>query len=280
MHPKTLGLIAGQGRLPFLVADGARAANIRVVCVALRDQAQPLLAEHVDSFHWVPLARPGRWIKKLRRENVRAAVMVGRVKKSRIYTPWRILRYRPDWRALRLWYSRLRSKDKSNETLLAALADELASGGIVLENSVQYCPDHLARSGLMTDTTASKAVLRDIEFGWTIARRIAGLDIGQAIAVKEQQVIAVEAIEGTDRMIERAGALCPSGGWTLIKLAKPAQDMRFDVPTVGCETIENLKKHKAACLAVEAERTLILDLPQTVRLADRHRIPILGRSYC
>ena len=273
-----LGLIAGQGRLPFLVADGARAAGLQVVCAAFRDQAAPTLAQHVDSFHWVPVARPGRWIKCLRRNGVTSTIMVGRVAKKRIYTPWRILQYLPDWRAFRIWYSRLRGKDKRNDTLLTALADELATGGIILENSVKYCPQHLAHPGVMTRCQPSDSVLRDIEFGWEIVKQMGRLDIGQSIAVKEREVIAVEAIEGTDEMIARAGKLCPAGGWTLIKTAKPHQDMRFDVPTIGPETLTNLKKNNAACLALEAEKTLIIDLPDTIKLADKLSIPVIGHK--
>ncbi len=275
-YPRILGLIAGQGRLPFLVADGATSAGLRVVCVGFRDQADPALRDHVDSFSWAPVARPGRWIRHLRRQGVRETIMVGRVAKRRIYTPWRIVQYLPDWRAFRIWYHRLQGKDKRNDTLLAALADELATGGIILENSVKYCEQHLAREDVMTRCKPGESVLRDIEFGWGIVKQMGELDIGQAIAVKEQEVIAVEAMEGTDAMIERAGQLCRSGGWTLIKTAKPNQDMRFDVPTVGVGTIENLKRNKAACVAVEADKTLILDLPETIELANRCKIAILG----
>ena len=204
--------------------------------------------------------------------------MVGRVAKRRIYTPWRILQYLPDWRAFRIWYHRLRGKDKRNDTLLAALADELATGGILLGDSVKYCEQHLACAGVMTRCKPGESVLRDIEFGWGIVKQLGALDIGQAIAVKEQEVIAVEAMEGTDAMIERAGQLCRSGGWTLIKTAKPNQDMRFDVPTIGAGTIENLKRNKASCVAVEADKTLILDLPETIELANRCKIAIVGRK--
>ena len=276
--PKVIGLIAGQGRLPFLVADGARTAGKRVVCVGLRDQADAALADHVDCFSWAGLARPGSWIRKLRRGGAGDTIMVGRVAKRRIYTPWRVFQYMPDWRAFRLWYHRLRGKDKRNDTLLAALADELATGGIILQDSTQYCRDHLASEGVMTETQPSAAVQADIEFGWGIVKQMGLLDIGQAIAVKEREVIAVEAIEGTDRMIERAGQLCRCGGWTLIKVAKPNQDMRFDVPTVGVATIENLKRNGAVCVAVEAEKTLLLDRPETIKLADKMKIAVVGRG--
>jgi len=275
---ETLGLIAGAGRFPFLVADGARQAGLHVVCVALRDQADPTLAQHVDRFYWAGVARPGRWISKLRRAGVTDTIMAGQVAKRRIYTPWRILQYLPDWRAFRIWYGRLRRRDKRNDSLLTALANELATGGIILDNSVKYCPQHLASKGTMTRTQPPEQVLRDIEFGWEIVKRMGDLDIGQAIAVKEEEVIAVEAIEGTDAMIERAGRLCPAGGWTLVKTAKPNQDMRFDVPTIGPGTITNLKENGGRCIAVEAGKTLIIDMPDTVKLADQNNITIVGRE--
>ena len=271
-----LGLIAGQGRLPFLVADGARAAGCRVVCVGFIGQADPELAHHVDSFHWVPIARPGSWIKHLRRAGVSSTIMVGRVAKRRVHTPWRILHYLPDWRAFRIWYGRLRHTDKRNDSLLTALADELATGGVILEDSTQYCTQNLAQEGVMTTCQPNAAIQQDIQFGWEIAKRMGDLDIGQAVSVKDKEIIAVEAIEGTDRMIKRTGQLCRAGRWTLIKTAKPNQDMRFDVPTIGVDTIENLHNNQAACVAVEAGKTLILDLPQTIELADRYKISIVA----
>ena len=245
-----LGLIAGQGRLPFLVADGARKAGLKVVCVGLAENAREELADNVDVFYMVPIARPGNWI------------MAGTVAKKQIFTPWRIIKYMPDWRAVRIWYWRLRKKDKQNDTLLGALADELASGGIVLENSTMYCKEHMATAGVMTKHQPARSVQDDIEFGWNIVRKLGELDVGQAIDVKEREVIAVEAIEGTAKMIERAGQFCKAGGWTLIKTAKPNQDMRFDVPCVGPETIKSLAKNGAKCLVVE--------------LADRMDITVLG----
>jgi DUF1009 family protein len=146
---------------------------------------------------------------------------------------------------------------------LCALADELASGGIVLENSIMYCKEHLATAGLMTTTPLRPSVRGDIEFGWEIVKKLGELDIGQAIAVKEQEVIAVEAIEGTAEMIERAGRFCKSGGWTLIKTSKPQQDMRFDVPG-------------GKCLVVEAAKTIIIEKPDTIKLANQLGITIFG----
>ena len=272
-----LGLIAGGGRLPYLVAAGAREAGLKVICVGLVDNAEAALADEVDVFYRVAIARPGSWIRKLRRHGVTRAIMVGQVAKGRIFTPWRILRYLPDWRSFRIWYWRLRVRDKQNDTLLSALADELASGGIVLENSIMYCKEHLATSGTMTQHRPSSSVESDIEFGWQIVKKLGELDIGQAIAVKEREVIAVEAIEGTAEMIERAGRYCKKGGWTLIKTSEPNQDMRFDVPCVGPDTIRSLAENGGKCLVVEAGKTLIIDKPETIKLADKLGISILGR---
>jgi hypothetical protein len=273
---KILGLIAGQGRLPFLVAQGAKKAGLKVVCVGMSGSADDGLAEAVDIYYEVPLARVGVWIRRLRKHGASRTIMVGRVRKSRIYTPFRILRYLPDWRAFRIWYWRLRKKNKQNDTLLSALADELASGKIVLENSTMYCSEHIATRGVMTKHQPSASINDDIEFAWPIAKQCGELDIGQAVAVKEKEIIAVEAIEGTAKMIERTGELCPAGGWTLVKAAKPNQDMRFDVPCVGPDTIEALSKSKAKCLVVEAGKTIIIDKNETIALADKLGIVIAG----
>jgi len=275
--PDVLGLIAGGGRLPFLVAAGARKAGLRVICVGLADNAEHGLANEVDVFYRVAIARPGSWIRKLRKHNVTKTIMVGRVAKSRLFTPWRILRYLPDWRAVRIYYWRLRGKDKLDDSVLGAVADELATGGIILENSIMYCKEHLATAGLMTKCQPSSSVEGDIEFGWQIVKKLGELDIGQAIAVKEKEVLAVEAIEGTAEMIERTGQFCKSGGWTLIKVSKPEQDMRFDVPCVGLDTIRSLAENGGKCLVIEADKTIIIDKPETIELADQLGIAILGR---
>jgi len=271
-----VGLIAGGGRLPFMVAAGARHRGLRVVCVGLDGYVDEPLAREVDVFYSVAVARPGSWIRKLTRHHVRRAIMVGQVTKSHLFTPRRILRYLPDWRAFRIYYWRLRGKTKQTDTLLSALADELASGGITLEDSTMYCEEYLADPGVMTRRQPGPQVEHDIEFGWPLAKKLGELDIGQAIAVREREVIAVEAIEGTAAMIRRAGEYCKAGGWTLIKTAKPKQDMRFDVPCVGPDTIRDLAASGAKCLVVEAAKTLIVDKPQTIALAEELGICIVG----
>ncbi len=271
-----LGLIAGYGRGPLLVARGMKAAGRKVVCVGLAHLAPRRLAGIADVYAPAGVARIGRWIRVLRRHRVREAVLIGGVHKREIYSPLRILRYIPDVRSARLWYVRVR-KDKRDNAVLHAVADELQREGITLVSSVEYCKEHLAEDGVMTRTRPAAATAEDVEFGWRIARSSAELDIGQAVAVKERDIIAVEAMEGTDAMIARAAELCPVGGWTLVKVARPNQDMRFDVPTVGPETLRNLHHAGCRCLVLEAERTLIVDKPQTLALADRLGLAVVGK---
>ncbi len=272
-----VGLIAGAGRLPFLVADGAIAAGCKLVTVGISGFASPELAGLSDEFTWAGVVRTGQWIRYFHRHNISRAVLVGSVCKSEMYSKFRLLKYLPDLRTARIWYGKIR-KDKRDNSVLLALADELASEGINLMSSVKYCPEHLATEGFLTRSTPSGSIHEDIEFGWKIARASADLDIGQALAVKERDIIAVEAIEGTDAMISRAGELCKHGGWTLIKVARPNQDMRFDVPTVGPDTIRNLADAKCRCLVLEAGRCLILDKPATLKIADKLGIAIVGKA--
>jgi hypothetical protein len=273
-----LGLIAGEGEFPKLVARGARHAGRSVAVVALRGCADPALRELADVFCWRGIVQLGRWIRALRRAGCREVIMAGRVRKGTMFAGprWRQwLLYLPDLTSIRVWYFGVR--DKRNATLLRAVADELERRGLTLVDSTQYCPEALVEEGVLTRFEPPPAVRADADFAWPLAKQIAALDIGQAVAVKEKEVIAVEAIEGTDQLIARAGALCPQGGWTLVKVAKPDQDMRFDVPTIGPNTIENLHKAGARGLVVEAGKTLLLERERALELAGRSRITLIGR---
>lgn len=273
---QTVGLIAGYGRGPFLVAEGIRKAGRRVVIVALRGLASSRLAGRADVFVPCSVVRMGKMITTFKNHGVKQAVLMGGVKKREMYSPARLLRYIPDIRTAWLWYFRIR-KDKRDNAILLAVADELRDEGIEVISCVKYCQEHLADDGLMTRTGVPGGIEADVEFGWQIARASADLDIGQAVAVKERDIIAIEAMEGTDAMIRRAGRLCRVGAWTLVKVARPKQDMRFDVPTVGPDTIRNLKGAKCACLVVEAGKTLIVDKPATLALADKLSIAVVGK---
>jgi DUF1009 family protein len=194
-----------------------------------------------------------------------------------MHARFHLFRYLPDWRTGRVWFFRTRH-DKRNDRLLAAVADELQSGGITLIDGRPFVPDSLATPGVMTKRQPSAAISADIDFAWPLLKRAAELLIGQAITVKERTVIAVEAIEGTDRLIERTGQFCKRSGWVLCKAANPSQDMRFDVPTVGLSTLENLHKHGGGALVLEAGRTIMLEKDKLLARADELGIVVIGRE--
>ncbi|MFQ5414382.1 MAG: LpxI family protein [Phycisphaerae bacterium] len=271
-----LGIIAGAGRFPVMVADGARDAGCWVGVVGLRGLTDPGIAAHADLFRWSGLARLGHWLRILRRHHVDRVILAGSVRKADMFGRLRLLKLLPDWTSLRLWFFEL--DDKRNDAVLSAVADRLAARGITMESCVKYSDKDMAPHGVLTRRRPTPAQQRDLTFGWPIARDLGRLDIGQAIAVNETEVIAVEAIEGTDRMIERAGDLCRRGGWTLIKVAKPQQDMRFDVPTIGPDTIATLRRCGARMLVIEAGQTLIVDRDATIAAADAAGIVIVGHA--
>ena len=275
---KPIGLLAGWGRFPILFAEKARALGHRVVCVAIRGEADPALAHQVDRFYWSGVARLGRMIRCFRREGVQRLVLAGKIHKmSAMHQPWRILRLWPDWRIVRFWYNRKRASN-GDDHLLLGIIDEFAADGLRVESALDLCPELLVREGLLTRRPPSPAEVTDIQFGWRLAREVGRLDIGQSVAVKERAVLAVEAIEGTDRAILRAGEFCRAGGFVVVKVAKPQQDMRFDVPTVGCNTIETMHQAGGRVLAIEAGKTIVVDQEETVALANRYGLTIIALS--
>ena len=270
-----IGLIAGQGALPVIVARGMRAAGRRVCCIGLADQYVPELPALCDDFAEAGVVQLGKWLRLARRFGVCEAVMVGRVSKARMHDPLRIFRQLPDWRAFNLWYRKLRH-DRRSATLLTALAEDLAKEGLVLIDSTTFIPDHMASEGAMTRRAPTAEQESDISFGWPLLKQVGSLDIGQSIAVREKDVIAVEAVEGTDRMIERAGELCRKKGWTLLKTARPGHDMRADVPTIGVSTIEKMHAAGGGCVAVGVGRVILVDRPAVLAAADRLGIAVVG----
>jgi DUF1009 family protein len=270
-----LGLIAGDGVFPLLVARGARATGRRVVCVGFRGSVSPELPREVDVYEDAAVARPGKLIRVLRKHGCTEAIMVGRVAKTRLNERFLLLHNIPDWRAVRLWWKVLR-KDKRPQTVLTAMINLFASEGIALINSTEYCQDHLATGGVMTRRQPTAKEWEDIHFGWDRCCTISRLDIGQAIGISDRDVIAVEALEGTNAMIERAGGLNRKGGWTCIKVSNKNKDMRLDVPTVGVTTIEQLHAAGATCLVLEPGKTIMLEKPKVIELADKYRIAIVG----
>ncbi len=273
-----VGLLAGAGRFPITFAEKALSVGLRVSCVGLRGHADPVLRERCWRFHWCGPVRVGGMIRLFRRDGVRRLVMAGKVHKADLmYRPWKVLQLLPDWRTIRGYYFGRRG-DNRDDSLMLGLIAEFARDGLTFASALDLCPELLVNDGVLTRRRPTPAELEDVDFGWHLAKQMGGLDVGQSVAVKERCVLAVEAVEGTDRAILRAGELCRSGGFTVVKVAKPAQDMRFDVPTVGCTTIETLARARGRVLAIEAGKTIVLDRDETVALADRLGICILARS--
>lgn len=277
--PEPLGLIAAGGRLPVLVARGMRQAGHPVMGVGLSGQYARELPGLCDRFVEAGVLRIGGWARKLRRMGVRYAVMVGRVDKANLmHNKAAILRLMPDWWTLSSYFWRLR-KDRRSHHMLGMVAGLLAKDGVLLIDSTMHIPDHMASRGDMTRHQPSAGQRADIEFGWPLLQELLTFDIGQAIAVRGRDVVAVEAVEGTDRMIERAGQLCsPRGatGWTLLKGARRGHDRRSDVPTIGPDTVRNLHRAGGRCIAVAAGDVIIVDKPDTLALADSLGVAVVG----
>jgi DUF1009 family protein len=280
VHPASssapIGLLAGSGRFPMVFAEKARTLGIPVVCVGLRQEADPQLAALVQRFYWVGVARLGRMIRCFKQAGVRRLVMAGKVRKAVfMYKPWRLFSLLPDWRMLRCWYGRSR-RDNRDDSILQNIIAEFAADGLRCESALDLCPELLVRPGVLTRRKPSVREERDIAFGWELAKEMGRLDVGQSVAVKEKTVLAVEAIEGTDQAIARAGTLCRAGGFVVVKVAKPQQDMRFDVPTVGSTTIRTMDQAGGRVLAVETGKTILLDEADTIAFADRCGISIVA----
>ena len=275
---KPIGLLAGWGRFPIAFADKARSLGLPVVCVGLRGEASPELISLVQRFYWARPLQMGRMIRCFKREGAEQIVMAGKVHKANLlHQPWKLLTLLPDWRTVCWWYFRGR-RDNRDDTVLLSVIKEFGRDDLRFESALTLCPELLMNPGVLTRRSPSSREERDIVFGWELAKEMGRLDVGQSVAVKERAVLAVEAIEGTDRAILRAGELCRAGGFVVVKVAKPQQDMRFDVPTIGCTTIENLHRAGGRVLAIEAGKTIVLDQTQTLALADRYGITIIALS--
>ena len=270
---KRLGLIAGNGRFPILFAQSAKARGVNIIAVGIEGEASPEIEQYVEKLYWVGIAKMGKLIKTLKSEHIEKAVMAGGLTKSHIHSRFKHLKLRPDLRAINMWYKKLRSKH--DHSILEAVANELAEDGIELISSIDYVKDLLAKKGCLTKRKPSENETADIKFGWKIAKEVAGMEIGQCIVVKDRIVLAVEAIEGTNETIKRGGEL-GRGKVVVIKLSKKGQDPRFDVPTIGTETVDYLKEAGVSTLAIEAKKTLILDKEDTIKLADRYKISIIA----
>jgi UDP-2,3-diacylglucosamine hydrolase len=279
-----LGLIAGNGRFPFLLLDAARSNGLQVIVAAIKEETDPEMNDRAAAdpgihVHWLSLGELSKLIDTLRGEGVTRAVMAGQVKHKQIFS-----NIRPDWRLAKLLLS---LRTRNTDMLLGAIAKVLGDEGIELISSTQYLEPLLAKAGVLTRRSPNDDELKDIAYGRTVAQAIATYDLGQTVVVAAQACVAVEAMEGTDATIARAGELfrtLDSGGettlrraLTVVKVAKPNQDMRFDVPVVGVTTIEAMKAAGATCLAVEAERTLMFDPEAILSSADAAGISIVAK---
>lgn len=275
---RRIGLLAGWGRYPHAVADALRRQGYAVYCLGVRGHADPALAEVCDDFAWVGLARLARAVRYFRGHGVRTAIMAGKIHKHLLLRRGAWIRHLPDWRTLRRFarHFLLAARDNRDDTLLLAVTEEFASGGITMAPATQFAPELLVKLGQLTRRGPTAAERKDIEFGWRLAKEMGRLDVGQSVAVKARAALAVEAIEGTDGCIRRAGQLCRHSGFTVVKVAKPQQDMRFDVPTIGLDTVQTMVEAGAACLAIEAERTIVIDQQEVVRYADAHGLAIVA----
>lgn len=267
MAAPPLGLIAGNGRFPFLVAEAARRRGRRVVAVAIREETSPELEGRVDEVHWVGLGQLGRCIEALKAAGVSEAVMAGQVKHRQLFAG-----IVPD---LKLLGVLARLAVKNTDSLIGGVADALAGEGIHLLASTAFLEDQLAGPGALTHRRPSRAERKDIEYGREVASTLAGLDLGQTVVVKQGAVVALEAMEGTDDVIRRAGRIA-GAGTTVVKLAKPRQDMRFDVPVVGPGTLAAMREAGASVLALQAGKTLLIDKAEFLAEADRSGIAVWG----
>ena len=274
--PAPIGLIACAGQFPILFAEKARDRGLPVVCIGVAGMADPVLKTLCPVFHWARRMSLGGTIRRFRRAGVTRIAFAGKFQKHVMFRPWRWLQLWPDLRLLRAWYG-IRRRDNADDTLTLSLINEFRADGIECVSALDLCPELLVRDGVLTKRSPTEAEDRDIEFGWDLAKRMGGLDVGQSVAVRDRAVLAVEAIEGTDRCILRAGELCGKAAFTVVKVAKPNQDMRFDVPTIGPTTIESMRQSGGRVLAIEAGMTILIDEDETIALADRYGMTVVAR---
>jgi DUF1009 family protein len=270
-----IGLLAGAGRFPVAFAEAARRQGISVFGVGVVGMASDELHNVCDYFTTTTLGRFGRAIRLFKGARIDRAVMAGKVDKTVLFHPFRWIRHFPDWRAIHMML-RYARENRKDDTLMLALIREFERDNITFESPLNYCPELLVKHGFLTRRKPTPAQWRDIRFGWEIAKELGRLDIGQTVIVNDMAVLALEAIEGTDAAIRRAGTLCRRGGFTIVKVAKPQQDMRFDVPTIGVETMQTMRESGARVLAVESEMTIMLDQPEVIELANRLGIAIVS----
>ena len=276
--PDRVGLMAGWGRYPFAIAEALKRQGCETFCMGVLGHADPELADVCDHFRWFGLGRLGSAVRHFKRHGITEATMAGKLHKRFMFRPWLVLRYTPDLLTMRAFAPHFltRRKDCKDDSLMGTVVNLFAAGGIRLAPATDYAPELLVKEGRLTRRGPTPAQTDDIAFGWQIAKEMGRLDVGQSVAVKNRAVLAVEAVEGTDLCIARAGDLCVAGGFTVVKVAKPRQDMRFDVPTVGLGTLQTMVAAGARVLAIEADRTILIDRDEFFDFANRHKLIIVA----
>ncbi len=261
------GLIAGNSKFPFLVVDGARREGVELFVVAINEETDPRIEDVAENVTWVGIGQLGKMISIFKKHGVQRAMMAGQVKHVQLFSG-----AIPDMRMVKMLWNLPR---RNTDALIGGIADELAKEGIELIDSTYFIKDQLAPAGVLTKRKPSDFESENVEYGLHIASELGRLDLGQTVVVRAKACVAIEAMEGTDATIKRAGELV-NGKLTIVKVAKPDQDMRFDVPVVGVPTIEAMIGAGATCLSVTAGKTLIFDQAEMITLAERHKITILG----
>jgi hypothetical protein len=276
-----VGIVAGWGQYPVLIARSLHAAGVPTVIVAIRDHASPELEQWSDRVRWLGVCKLGAHRRWLRKHGAKQVALAGKLFKDRILfhgLGW--MNHLPDLECLRTFYPHFmaRTSDTRDDSLLGAIVQSFERAGMKIVPGTDFVPSLLIETGTLSASQPGFAVLRDMEFGWRIAKQMGELDIGQSVTVRDQTVLCVEAVEGTDACIERTGQVCPRGGFTLVKVAKPKQDMRFDLPTIGLQTLQRFHRAGGKAILVESEKTILIDRQAVLDYANRHRISLVAWS--
>jgi hypothetical protein len=275
---RRIGLVAGWGELPLAVARHLRQQGDDVYCVGLLGHADPRLEDICSEFEWGAVSRTRSHMRFFARHRVSIGALAGKVFKAVLLQRNMFLRHFPDWTFMRFFFPALllRQRDRNDDTLLTMAVRMYEAHGVELRPATELAPHLLAKEGPFAGREPTAREWADIRYGWNLAKQIGGLDIGQSVVVKDRTALAIEAIEGTDECIRRAGGLCPAGGFTVVKVAKPQQDMRFDVPTIGLGTLESIRAAGGRVLAIEAGKSIVLNPDAIGQFADRHGIAVIA----
>ncbi len=280
-NAKSIGIVAGWGEYPLAVARALREKDYEVVVAAIHGHASKEIETLASHVRWIGVCKLGGMQRFFRQHDVNHVCLSGKLFKDKIlYHGWGWVEHLPDWECLKTMMPQIfwRTSDFTDNSLLGAVVTSFGRRGMTTVSGTEFATQLIAQEGFLTRRKPSNMERDDIEFGWTIAKQMGGLDIGQSVTVRDRAILAVEAIEGTDACIVRTGQLCPRGGFTLVKVAKPDQDMRFDLPTIGPLTIEKMALAGGKVIAIEAGKTIVINRDETIRCAEAHGIAIVCRS--